>query len=126
MRGVRLSLVSLIIAIGFAFQPSSAWGFVVNYYVEYSRSVAPYIDYWHEGVPVIPINVACYDLWKGEYADCAYELSLEVKERDSGEGDPAGHLHENDRPLGELRLKGDDNGGILLKGQTNYQKVRYE
>ena len=127
MRGVRFSLILFVIAIVFAFQPGSAWGVDIIFYVEHTRLKAPYIDYWDKKVPVIPINVFCYDPWKKEYKDCEYELQeLEAKERDPGVSDPAGHLHEDGRPLGELVWK---SGGIQSSdtvGTTNFGVVKYE
>ncbi|MFQ5432878.1 MAG: hypothetical protein ACE5EN_10280, partial [Nitrospinota bacterium] len=124
MRGFRFSNVLFIIAICFAFQPGTAWG--IDFYIEGARKVAPYIDYWDQDVPVIPINVFCYDPYDEAYKDCEYELSLEVKEGSSGPGDPAGHLHETGRPLGELNWK---SGGIRTSntvGRTDFEVVKYD
>jgi len=63
MRGFRFFIVMFIIAIGFVFHPGAARGEVIDFYVEGDRKAAPYIDYWDKEVPVIPINVFCYDPW---------------------------------------------------------------
>ena len=120
MRGVRFSIVSLIIAIAFAFPPGSAWSEVVI-------RLKPYLPKTDAKVPTNKLYVYCYSMWTGEPADCEIELKLREKNYPAGEGDPAGHVNEQHgvrlRPVGKLRyiisgqewrnLKFNTNSGVV-------------
>ena len=116
MRGLRFSIVSLIIAIGFAFQPGSAWGGVLI-------RLKPYLPKTDAKAPTNKFYVYCYSMWTGEPADCEIELNLREKDYPVGEGDPAGHVNGEHgirlRPVGKLRHEGGGVERLNLKFNTN-------
>jgi len=123
MRGFRFPIVLFIIAVGFAFQPESAWSGVVI-------RLKPYLPKTDAKVPTNKFYAYCYNMWTGKPTDCEIELNLREKDYPAGEGDPAGHVNDEHgiriRPVGKLRFAVSGVEGLNLKFNTNSEVVYIE
>lgn len=117
MRGFRFSLILFIIAIGFAFQPGSAWGYTLGDAID----VKPYFPEdpvkKDETVPTERFHVYCSNIWTGVLMNCETELQLREKDPFFVD-DPAGHEHNGDRPVGKMKKVDDGQEGLYLHFDT--------